>query len=105
MATQHTRETPAEMRTYLRDTIDFIVLTPKILGVATSNYTTQVQPFGTDADLAGTWNAPDSAPPNTGYRVNGPTLGGGGTGVWHLYVKITDNPQVVIRNPVNIRLR
>lgn len=96
--------TPPATRLYRRDSIEFIPLTPKILGVATSNYTIQVQPVGTDSDLAGTWTAPDSAPPETGYRVNGPVLGGGEPGQWNLYVKITDSPQVVVRLVVIIRL-
>lgn len=91
-------------KVYKRDSIEFIPLTPKILGVATSSYTIQVQPHGTDSDLLGTWSSPDSAPPETGYRVNGPTLSGGTPGEWDLFVKIADSPQTVVRLVVIIRL-
>lgn len=89
---------------YRRDSIDFLRLTVRVLGTPTTNYATQVQPAGTDSDLAGTWNTPDTAGADTGFRVNGPALGGGLPGVWSLYLKITDSPQVVVRRPVIIRL-
>ena len=93
-----------EMWLFRRDAIDFIPLVVKINGVATTDYTIQVQPHGTDSDLGGTWNPPDTATPHTGYRVNGPTLGGGEPGQWNLYVKINDSPQTPVRHPVIIRL-
>lgn len=95
---------PPVSRVYRRDAIEFIPLTPKILGVATSNYTIQVQPHGTDSDLVGTWSLPNVAGSETGYLVNGPTLGGGSPGEWDLYVKISDSPQTPVRLVVIIRL-
>lgn len=95
---------PPETWIFRRDAIDVIPLVVKVLGVPTTDYTIQVQPEGVDSDLAGTWSGPDSFPPDTGYRVNGPVLGGGSPGKWFLYVKINDNPQIPVRLAVIIRL-
>lgn len=89
---------------FQRDAIDFIPLTVKVLGVPTTNYTIQVQPRGTDSDLNGTWSPPDSATPDTGYKVNGPALSNGQAGIWSVYVRINDAPLAPVRNVATVHL-
>jgi hypothetical protein len=89
---------------FQRDAIDFIPLVVKVLGLPTTNYTIQVQPLGTDSDLAGTWSSPDTATPDTGYTVNGPLLSNNQAGAWAIYVKINDAPLAPVRHVVTLYL-
>ena len=82
------------------ETIELIPLLVKIDGVATTNYTISVVPYGTDP---ATFAAPTSYSGGTGYLVNGPTLG---KGYFEGYVKITgSSPEVPVIHAFRLLLR
>ena len=79
---------PVEYWEFPRETIELIPLTVTAGGSATTVYTVACVP--NDGTRPSSFGAPTTAGGDTGYLVNGPTLG---VGSFKGFVKIDSNPE------------